>query len=334
MGNSVAVFVPLGEEMEYIHKYMVSKGAKPTRPYDPKTRYFAFSFRLSNRTLIQVQFHVMDEMGNLESACRLAEVKAAKNPDYAILVGIAGSLDPDVKLGDVVITSSAKVYFPDKVKELKPKREEWVAPLGADDAPIPGMIRVDKRKRILTESYFRYRRNFVDLETSRSVIDDYLHDCEIKAQIKLEGIDHENISGLDAKFNNLNPRHHSSTVFGSEMVIDSAEYAKFVLEKDKNDKFDIYKQKENDQNPNRNKHLLAPMQLVDMETYGFLMMGKRLYGENTPRVFSIRGISDFASDKAALDENTENEVRNIAVMNATSVAIDFIDFSLRRSAYS
>jgi purine-nucleoside phosphorylase len=115
------------------------------------------------------------------------------------------------------------------------------------------------------------------------------------------------------------------------MVVDSEKYVEFILERNTDESADYYHQKAVGRSPLQ-KWFRSELEAVDMETFGFLLLsqvsgehfGSRLY-------FAVRGISDLATDKEALDGSTGDKIREIAIFNAVEVTLDMIDYILRNN---
>ena len=113
-------------------------------------------------------------------------------------------------------------------------------------------------------------------------------------------------------------------MFSSEMVVDSQEYIDFVVEKNRHHDLDIYKRKGHE---GRWKWFNSDLDAFDMESYGFFMITEQMAGEIGPSLcFTVRGISDGASDKGILDTTSANRIREIAVENAVKVAFSMVAY--------
>lgn len=356
------IFVPLQEEMRYAYEQMEKLGGECFQPYDSAITSYSFDYRDEKRQPAVVEFFVIGDMGNLRTASRLAACLSQISGAHAIfLLGIAGSMDRKIGLGDVLVGTAVKTFYPDKVAKIDPTIHDFVdlkavtpatglisvgegevaeltMPEGTPEpaasaaiGPAAPPYRLDARKRVLTESFFRYRRDAINWERSGSQATDYIRKLGTgpldKGQFKLQGVTADQVPGLLPEEENPNPKVTTGLVFSSEMVIDSEEYIEFLTFKDEFEHYDLYFYKDGKDHKRRRWFKRAPA-VIDMETLGFFMMLEALKGSNTAIAqvaFSIRGVSDRASQKALLDGRTEDEVRRIAVQNAMNVALDMMN---------
>lgn len=325
------MLVPLSEEMSYIHLYVSSHGGRCDQAFEPKIATYPFSFRYSSSTECDVDFYVIGDMGNLRTATRITQILLDETYDYIFLVGLAGSLDHSImRLGDVVVSNRVKSYYPDKVAEISfAKNEEFITPGDPRTLNDEGFILIDRRKKILSRSYLRYRRDAIVWEESSRTIASYLNFLETKlgheALTALRPVTAEEFPHIGAGRENVQPRARYGTIFSSEMVIDSYEYIQFLMDKDTDESLDIYSRKYGGIDNPRRSWFPGPPIAVDMETYGFFSITRRLRSEiENARCLSVRGISDLASAKSDLDEATGDRVRRLAVENCIAIVMSII----------
>ncbi len=346
--------VPLHEEMRYIDEYL-TQFANPRfvrldgDEFDPSKSEFTFSRRGPDRRYRELTFVVLDAgnrhvMGNVATVAAVTAAVLKHNPSYLVLVGLAGSLvSAEVGLADVVFSTAAKMWAPDKLKLLDEKKEVFADVNNLPDERLDELkkarkIVVDSRKSVAQKLFFRFRKDLVECpqsSTRRKAYKVHLRDKPMEELIPccdkvLDGCEPEVISALK----NMDPKVFFGTILGSEWVVDSATYVEFAHERNKSDNFDYYKQKDSlkakpgveGEGARRNRRWdKSDMLAVDMESYGFFMAVEALNANGqSVQAFSIRGISDLASGKSELQDRTEDRVRNVCVRNAAAVAVDFI----------
>jgi hypothetical protein len=311
----IRVFVPLKEEMEYIHGWLLASGkGKCDYSFEKSRSQYLFNITMQDRTEYHVVFQVVGDMGNLRTATRIAPKLMVEEPRLAILVGIAGSLDiTEARLGDVAIATNVKTYYPDKVQLIDPAKHSLVK-----NPKKPGTAKnvvIDKRKQALDASFYRYRRDFISHERSERQAFSYLQKLKRSKALPLHAVDQK---GVPPEFLNPTPEVISATVLGSEMVIDSKEYVAFVKARNEDESFDVYKQTETEEDriEPRNRWFKSSLPIVDMESLGFFTCIDQMKSEmGEILAFSVRGISDPSSDKEKIEGDTRKDVRRIAVLN-------------------
>jgi nucleoside phosphorylase len=320
----VVVFVPLQEEMEYIYRYMESNGGRVEREYDSSVPTYNISWPLQNRTTIDICFHVIEGMGNMRTVLQIAPTLIALKPHMVFLTGLAGSLDPDyVSLGDVVVSTQAKMLYPDKIKEVNQKKEQF---LPRDETTPSGVVCLDQRKKYLSQSFFRYRRDAIQWKPSIPFMDNYISYLRRANPLLLKSVDSDTVANLPAGLSNISPKVRSAVVFASDFVVDSGEYIAFLRDRNGDEENDYYVQKTGVRSHSRRKWINSSLSVVDMESFGFFCTIEKVCNAITTQAFSVRGISDLASEKEKLDEGTEDRVRGIAVQNALNVVLDMVNF--------
>lgn len=340
--------------MKYIDEYL-TQVAKPRfqrlegEEYDGSKAEHTFHRRGPDRRYRELSFVVLDAkqrhvMGNVATVAAATAAVLKHKPSFLLLIGLAGSLVPDeVGLGDVVFSTAAKMWAPDKLKKLDAEKEVF-----ADFKSLPedqlealklaGKIVVDMRKTVAADLFFRFRKDLVECEQSSARRKAYKIQLRDRPMDELTPVCEKVLAGCKpevvAALSNLEPKVRFGTILGSEWVVDSAKYVAFAHERNRSDIFDYYKQKDvlkakpgrEGEGARRNKRWdKSDVLAVDMETYGFFMAVESLNSNGqSVQAFSIRGISDLASGKSELDDSTEDRVRGVCVRNAAAVAVDFI----------
>jgi nucleoside phosphorylase len=324
VADKYLVFVPLQEEMKYAYQYMIMQGATTLLPYDPAHDSYHFLYTRPNRTPGEVTFVVLGDMGNTFALGRIAPYLADIRPHASFLVGLAGSIDPNVNLGDVIVSSRSKAIFPDKIKTLNPNKEE-VADRANITIPHPNgaKVWVDSRKVVFGGgSFLRYRRATARSRRSEMLLARYAAYLQRSARLALDAVSVADIPALDPNLENAAPQIHEGTILGSDMVIDSQDYLAFVQERDKDSLADVYNQRGMHA---RQQWFPLTLLAVDMESFGFLQLAAQ-ERQFTDLYLTVRGISDLAAGKEDLDASTAHQVRDIAVQNAVKVAIDLLNY--------
>ncbi|MCP5433056.1 MAG: hypothetical protein H6923_07270 [Alphaproteobacteria bacterium] len=322
--RSAVLFVPMQEEMEYAYNTLKSRGGTCSLDYDKKTDRYPFTWTLGSRTIVTVYLKVIGDHGNLRTATRMAQTLIDVDPYFCLLVGIGGAMEPPgnrtLGLEDVVISTRVKTLYPDKVKRRDASKEDYA----------PGLpIQLDQEKKFLTDSFFRFRRDAIQWQDSTFLLDGYLKHLNggTAAPLSLYPVTPDTVNGLDLTQQNPKPKVAQGTIFSSEMVIDSDEYIDYLIRKNLSDASDYYVQKDGKNHP-RQGWFSSTIPVADMESLGFFEMIGNLKGRiTTTHAVSVRGISDFASQKQNLDETTFDKVREKAVANAITVALDMLDWS-------
>ena len=282
---------------------------------------YVFTFSQRHESDWHVIIHCLREQGNLDIGTSVSPVLIQRRPNIAIMAGIAGSLDPtQVTVGDVVVSTGAKMMAPDAYKTLDPSRERF-----SDDAsrvtPVGG-ITVDFRDRLMLSTFMRQRRRWLDLENSHTALSLYLSGLK-KQPLSLQPIQAADVEGQT--FSNAAPKVVGTTIFGSDFVIDSDEYVRLIRERNADRSTDYYVQKNDPLDMTRLSWRGDDLLAVDMESFGFFLAHKKA-NIGAGVAFAVRGISDHATKKTHLDLGSRGSIRGIAASNATAVALDLARF--------
>lgn len=334
IGN-VSIIIALPEERNYFREAL--KNRPGWTLYSDRSVFFCDYQTTHGKVLVKVQ--TLEAMGHIEAVAGTSSAIVGFSPDFAIMIGIAGSMNPNkVGLGDVVVSNQAKFIGGDKVASLNAKR-------GKDPKYILGDINtlqknktksivVDNRDTFLSNSLIRYERGFIECKE----MDVFLSAGErYWAKTKLTSLDLKTLPKGVAELPSSNRDRQilNGWLLGSHHVVDSAEYRDYLNEKNVQLDLDIHRQNGDTERVNwTSGELLA----VDMESYGMLKAVNKFAGkhpmnggsEHLVGGISVRGVSDLCEDKGELDGTTKNTVRSLAARNATEVGariIETLDYS-------
>jgi nucleoside phosphorylase len=274
-------------------------------------------------------------MGNIEASLLAGAGIAQSNPDLVMMVGLAGSMNPTVvHLGDVVISNQAKLYVSDKVKafETTPK-VNGTRRYRFNDQPStgPDEIVVDRRDALMSKSFLRYERKYVESTPTDELISDMeLHLRSIVEQLSRVEPNHVPMTHRDVYAARGKVKLHAGWILASQHVVDSAEYRQYLQQKNTDLSLDVHRQTGE---PGRSQWKPGELLAVDMESYGLLRAVELL--RTTPESqggvrqliggIVVRGISDLCEEKTESDIGSGQATRKIAVRNATEVALTIIE---------
>lgn len=318
-------FVPLSEEMDYIDIEMRRHGAVYTNGEfdDQRDEHYYFVDLKKFGESIDIKFVVLSEMGNTGTAAAVYGHLAHERPDAAFLVGIAGTLDVEqFALGDVVMSSSVKFIGPDKVKQRDDDVERFAAHGTADGED--DKHRLDDRKRLGSDNWLRFRRDFIEFSRSSDLLSRYLRDRKPTDSPHLQPVPRTSETDSSTE----EPRQamlHRGSILGSEWVVDSAEFVSFLKDRDADRKLGWYPEYGTDAEKKRDRWIASTIACVDMESYGFFrsVASFRTNESGQMHAFSIRGISDPCQGKGPLERASGGGVRNVAARNALATFVDF-----------
>lgn len=321
----ISLTIALPEERKYFHE-IVSARPGWDAPSERDGAYFC-SFA-SNAGPVRVRVNTLLGMGQTEAVLGATAAIAAESPDLAVMIGIAGSMNPaEVGLGDVVLCNQVKFFGSDKVGSLTPPGA-YVLGNDLGDGKN-GEVVIDLRDRFMESSFLRYERGFVESDHAGELvaeIENELMNCPL-GQLEPTWLG-ESIAKLESS--KRGRKIHVGWILGSAHVVDSREYREYLNEKNTRLELDIHRQKGE---LNRVRWKKGALLAVDMESYG-LIRAAEMYrsipshkGGCSELIggVSVRGISDLCEDKSALDEKSKNEVRRLAVHNATEVALSLLE---------
>jgi nucleoside phosphorylase len=327
---TILLVFALPEERTYFHQTLTER--ESWTPATERQRYLCTYASKFGKVTVVVQ--TLDGMGQVESVLGATSAIVACSPTLVVMVGISGSLNDGVGLGDVVVSNQVKLYSSDKVMSLLPPDGAPAKYLLCDagTARLPaagGQILVDQRDRVFDHSFMRYGRNFIQSLPTDIIL------SGAEGALKKRPLKQLRIPGLPDKIQ-LMPsvqrerRVHMGWVLGTHHVVDSEEYRSYLVAKDTQLQLDVHRQKgEQDRAPWTTGEILA----VDMESYGLIRSVELL--RTTPAWLGgsaaliggivVRGISDLCTGKGELDTATGNEVRKLAVENATNICLTLIE---------
>ena len=328
---NIVVVVPLIEERDYFYQAILGR-----KNWNfPKTlrRSMKYSYNDGERSA-KVNVRTIEKMGQLEAVLAMNAAASSYDPELVVLVGLAGSMDPEVAgYGDVIVSNQVKMYAPNKVGTISNQTDEEPFYYFASDSPPTKpkskVVKVDDRDRMLTCSYHRYQRDFIEcayMDSALTSLEQTLTDHELKQ------LDNTPIPSRFKSYGSMTRGRQVQYgwIFGSDYVVDSKEYRDYLNDKDQNTGSDIYTQLDESEKVKwKSGKLLA----VDMESYGVLKAIETL--RTTPAIeggvnnlvggIIVRGISDLAESKGKSDLGSKNELRRIAVHNAAEVTAQIIE---------
>lgn len=345
--SKILIFVPLKEEFDGIIQLLDERKAKcastpngdrPTLHYtlDPDTR------RERHILLYAMDPDNRQAMGNIMSCARVSSALINHRPRMVLLVGIAGSLDAsEVRLGDVVISDTAKYLHPDKLTPINNGQfhVEDDCYDSTDASVDSSKIVIHRIKTVGSGNALRIRRDYVRCDASSVFLQDYKSSLRNNTVAGLESTKLiceaiDEIDDVGAVSRDV-PIVKMGDILGSEWVVDCPDYIKFVKNRNASTDWDWYSQNDRLKNTKeaekRNRWQPDPILAVDMESYGFLKAvdGYNRWGyegrQSVTQAIALRGICDLAADKGRLDGISSGEIRHIAVRNAMRTALDIID---------
>ena len=326
---NIVLVVALPEERDYFHEVVSNRPNWTANT--ARRRYFCTYESPDGPVSVAVQ--TLDGMGHIEAVVGTGSAIATITPQLVVMVGIAGSLNPnEVGLGDVVVSNGAKFYASDKVAQIYPEdaKAQYVFGQAKDlKKAKKGEVIVDERDRFLSSSFLRYERKIVN----SSPMDGLLSGLESHLQqSQLGQLEDKKLPEMFAALTSSKRDRsvHFGWLLGSHHVVDSAEYRDYLVEKNLETELDVHRQKGD---ADRVRWEDSPILAVDMESYGVLRAVET--ARTTPdleggcsNLFGgviVRGISDICEYKGDLDKETGNAIRRVAAANATEVALSLIE---------
>ncbi|ESQ76961.1 hypothetical protein [Asticcacaulis sp. YBE204] len=339
MRATILIVIALKEENKYFHE-LISDHVKSDKAAgrDPKWIEVPPSVHERYKCIykadtghVRIVVHTLEAMGNIEATLGTTAGIATVQPDLVILVGLAGSLRPDeVQLGDVVVSTQAKLYTSDKVADSRAILKDGKAKYRFDtDTEDTGRYVVDSRDKFMDQSFFRYERRFVESAGTRMIVAD--GESALSASMAaMERVAETSVpQSYRQEFKARSvPKLHCGWLLANSQVVDSAEFRDYLVAKDGDRDFDLHRQTgEIDRIAWKEGRILA----VDMESYGVLRAVETLRSKqpseggvkNLLGGIVVRGISDLCEVKGNTDDG--GQTRLIAVRNASKVALGIIE---------
>jgi nucleoside phosphorylase len=319
----VAVIVPLSEEFDHVKRiYDVERSFI----HDKITFYELTPSEIApGHPDIDIVATVLNEMGNANAAQKTERVLKSiepPGPDLVALVGIAGRLDDDLRLGDVVVADQVTNYeVRSKIADLSPKQDqpEYETSDGkqsdgedrndseSDDQHEP-LDRVDLQlplvdwrpgghtRRIameVTEAVGRFRNT----ETHYGSWQEQTSN-QVQEWVETQVTEEERQAELTEEVYDPPPVAHKSHLASGGLVVASSEFSEQLAEQNRN------------------------FTAVEMEAAGVLLAVKRTDGVNG---LIIRGISDLAdAKKSSLDSMGSGVWRQCATYSAIQYLSHFL----------
>lgn len=327
----VVIIIPLVEERDYFFEAIKArKNWTVPKALRGSNRY---TYQDSDRNAV-VRVRTIDKMGHLEAVLAMNTAASAYGPELVILIGLAGSMDPEViGYGDVVVSNQVKIYTPNKVGTISQEEDDnpfyHFEKTPPKTKPRGKAISVDDRDKMLETSYLRYHRDYVEC----SFVDDALGSVEnVLADRELQQLEPTAVPSKFRRYGSINRDRQVlyGWIFGSDYVVDSKNYRDYLNDKDSDTAKDIYAQADEKEKIRWKKGKLLAM---DMESYGVLKAIETLRTTPAPDGgvgnlvggIIVRGISDMAESKGRSDRESKNELRRIAVHNAAEIAAQIIE---------
>jgi len=107
-----AILTGLTEEFEVLQK--IFPGFQELPSEDDSDIWYRTRVDGNNETSYTIVAAFQDQMGPLSAQSLTAKVIERWDPAYIIVVGVAGSFNKDVKLGDVIVSQQIFYYDPAK----------------------------------------------------------------------------------------------------------------------------------------------------------------------------------------------------------------------------
>jgi len=319
------IIVPMYEEMEYIYKFLKPKDGRFLSALNRQQRQYRYTYIRSAKRLTIVDFVVLRSPGNLACLSDVILNVHDSEPHLIILAGIAGSLKHDqVKVGDVVISDRVKSFQPDKIRQRGAREAFSDDPVtsyaNSEDGSV---VYVDSKKRYMSDSFFRFRRDAIVWNPSANLYQDLiLESPHINFNLSSFQRAGEHATSLDSSMTQV----HFGAVLGSDWVIDSPEFIDFLVERNTSRAADIYTRKYGAEDHERSRWTDDELLCVDTESYGFFRAMRDIQGETTgSQALVVRGISDLASTKEEHDKATSGAARDVAARNSVAAALAIVD---------
>ena len=286
----VAIVIALAEEFEAISELVP---ANRTRQHIRGMGCLDFLFERKSAGNVShcCVATVINEMGEVEAALVTQQLLRRWKPRLIVNIGISGSTNKDVKLGDVVVATHVERYLADS-KSVRGKTAREIA------FELSGKPYDSPTARSFTSCLAGH---------DKAVVEGW--QAEAKADfenISTKGLKRTRRAILGLVRDNLlrpSPRVWYGPIASGPGVAGSRAF--IAMLKRHNRKF----------------------QAIDMESGGFMAALRRHVAP--PRDLVIRGVSDFADErKTTLDESTDDKVRAFAMRNAVRTLWRSLDAGL------
>lgn len=328
--TSVAIYVALAEELTYAIDEMEQHGRFAGDPRTELSRgQSKFNYSLYDFPSNRIEVSLIQGMGNVICAAHVGTSFSQKmhaGPELALLVGISGSLQKDVGLGEVIVSNLVKYYSPDKIEKIdtshvridsQMRSSHMAKGKGAGPfASLAGRKAVDDRDVVHGDNAIRFLRDeifHVDNDNTGALFVQAANDHQKKLPFKLS----------------------RGALLGSNWVVDSDTYTNYLLHKNDWTEFDYYSLNNPAEYASRCKWGDDTLLAVDMESYGFLKAVAQ-FSRNVTNVkaYAVRGVSDLCSGKSALDQTNKSKNRLEATRNAVYSALLLSKFHFSNRTYS
>lgn len=309
MNPYCCLFIPLTKELSSAKAILKSFGQLGTSQPNAKYKFEGMFFQNPDDS-IEIQVCLINDMGNFPAAAYVAWALGRYDPDIAVLAGIAGSFNSKKhKLGDVFVSDTVKMIYPNKIKKLDKKSEVFVTKY--DPKSHQGKVQVDERSKQFTNSFHRFKRRSISPEPMKLDILDAIK--------KINSLSRP--SGLTEAQCDTIKRMQYAHIFSGEEVIDCSDAVDFYLEKMKTDELDYYRQidtiKKTNEYNSADWDFTSAAEIVDMESAGFLRaIEVHQSNDQAVKPIIVRGVSDHCAKKSDKHQNAaaENSVLSALAM--------------------
>lgn len=320
----VVVIVPLSEEFDYVKNVF-----EVTQTFvQDKITYYELKPKEAGPSFpdMDIVATVLNEMGNTNAAQKTERVLKSiepPGPELVALVGIAGRLDDDLRLGDVVVADQVTNYeVRSKVADADqpPRSNSSGASSNGNHRSVPDRNDADssgestgsdeyeppwtlidwrpgghtRRPAIeLTEAFSEFRNGGAAYTQWQNHVQSHINQL-----VETQLTDSQREEDLTEAYYNPPPEAHKRHVASGGLIVTSTEFSKQL------------------ESHNRN------MAAVEMEAAGVLLAVKRTDGVNS---IILRGISDYAdTEKSSLDTMGGGLWRQCATYAAASCLAHFL----------
>lgn len=127
----IAVFIALKEEFDLFHKIITEKATAVWSQWDdPKQSFTYYAYKIqptsTESAFISVVAICAFEMGPQRATNISASLMERFDPENLVVIGIAGSLDSDLRLGDILVPNEVYSYLENSAAEDVPESWEFV----------------------------------------------------------------------------------------------------------------------------------------------------------------------------------------------------------------
>ena len=283
--TDVLIIIALKEEFENISTLLQAELVPKT--LEDETPYYKFRIPTLGNETIEVAMIFVGVMGNEESRAITKTCIKELKPKLVANVGIAGAIDNDIFLGDIVVATNVDNY----IYRGKVKQKDTTQPLTFEDVEFGGQSLPTSPHWVTHIDNLAYVKRTVWQKLKLSQYDDYNNQIKERDRDYLEG----------KKYVRESLHLTTGPIASGPLVGASGEFKKKLLEK--------------------NRTFVA----LEMEAYGVLdaILHER---DSKPDSIIVKAISDFGDErKKDLDNIDGGAIRAWAMRNAFRLLICFIE---------